>query len=115
MPSPPASTKTSLGQKLRARARERWPRLASVDVRFHGEFAYVTGHLPDGSQLPFAACGTPDTPAPGVSRSTAPATTTTRTAYLPTGQPSGTPEKPSTAPADSTSPTPPPGSHRPRR
>jgi hypothetical protein len=36
MASPPASTKTSLGQKLRARARERWPQLADVSVRFHG-------------------------------------------------------------------------------
>jgi hypothetical protein len=27
MASPPASTKTSLGQKLRARARDRWPQL----------------------------------------------------------------------------------------
>ena len=52
MASPPASTKTSLGQKLRARARDRWPQLAGVDVRFRGKFAYVTGKLPDGSELP---------------------------------------------------------------
>ena len=52
MASPPASTKTSLGQKLRARARDRWPQLASVDVRFRGKFAYVTGHLPGGQDLP---------------------------------------------------------------
>ena len=52
MASPPASTKTSLGQKLRARARERWPQLAGIDVRFRGKFAYVTGHLPDGTDLP---------------------------------------------------------------
>jgi hypothetical protein len=52
MASPPASTKTSLGQKLRARARERWPQLAGVTVRFRGKFAYVTGQLPDGQDLP---------------------------------------------------------------
>jgi len=52
MASPPASTKTSLGQKLRARARERWPQLAGIDVRFHGKFAYVSGHLPDSTRLP---------------------------------------------------------------
>jgi len=52
MASPPASTKTSLGQKLRARARERWPQLAGVDVRFRGKFAYVTGQLPGGQDLP---------------------------------------------------------------
>jgi hypothetical protein len=52
MASPPASTKTSLGQKLRARARERWPQLTTVTVRFRGKFAYVTGQLPDGQDLP---------------------------------------------------------------
>ena len=52
MASPPPSTKTSLGQKLRARARDRWPQLAGVDVRFRGKFAYVTGHLPGGQDLP---------------------------------------------------------------
>ena len=52
MASPPASTMTSLGQKLRARARERWPQLAGVDVRFRGKFAYVSGQLPGGQDLP---------------------------------------------------------------
>jgi hypothetical protein len=52
MAIPPASTKTSLGQKLNARARDRWPALAHVDVRFRGRFAYVAGRLPDGEVLP---------------------------------------------------------------
>ena len=52
MASPPASTKTSLGQKLRARARERWPELDGIDIRFRGKFAYVTGQLPSGQNLP---------------------------------------------------------------
>ena len=52
MASPPASTRTSLSQKLRARARERWPQLAGVDVRFRGKFAYVTGQPPGGQDLP---------------------------------------------------------------
>ena len=52
MAIPPASTKTSLGQKLTARARDRWPALAGVDVRFRGRFAYVDGRLPDGEVLP---------------------------------------------------------------
>lgn len=52
MPTPPASTKTSLGQRLNARARERWPALARVNVRFRGQFAYVDGVLPDGEQMP---------------------------------------------------------------
>jgi len=50
--APPASTKTSLQQRLSARARERWPQLSSVDVRFRGAFAYVNGQLPDGDTLP---------------------------------------------------------------
>lgn len=36
MASSPVSTKTSLGQKLRAR--DRWPRLAGIVVRFHGKY-----------------------------------------------------------------------------
>lgn len=52
MPIPPASTKTSLGQRLNARARERWAALAKVEVRFRGQFAYVDGQLLDGEVLP---------------------------------------------------------------
>jgi hypothetical protein len=52
MPVIPASTKTSLPQRLRARAKTRWPQLAAVHVRYHGQFAYVIGELPDGDHLP---------------------------------------------------------------
>jgi hypothetical protein len=52
MPAPPESTKISLGQRLRERARERWPALATVNVRHRGGFAYVTGELADGTALP---------------------------------------------------------------
>jgi hypothetical protein len=52
MPAPPASTKTSLQQRLSARARQRWPQLDGVDVRFRGAFAYVTARLPDGDAMP---------------------------------------------------------------
>jgi hypothetical protein len=38
MAAPPTSTKTSLQQRLSARARKRWPQLAGVDVRFRGGF-----------------------------------------------------------------------------
>jgi hypothetical protein len=44
----PESTKTSLGQRLRARQRERWPALVGVQVRFRGRFAYVDGDLGGG-------------------------------------------------------------------
>ena len=52
MAAPPTSTKTSLQQRLSARARERWPELAGIDVKFRGEFAYVTGRLKDGDTQP---------------------------------------------------------------
>jgi hypothetical protein len=50
--TPPASTKSSLQQRLNQRARERWPALARVTVRFRAQFAYVDGHLADGEVLP---------------------------------------------------------------
>ena len=49
MAAPPASTKTSLQQRLSAHARAHWPQLAGVMVRFRGAFAYVQGQLPNGT------------------------------------------------------------------
>jgi hypothetical protein len=47
----PESTRTSLQQRLTARARERWPALAEVQVRVRGRFAYVDGGLDSGEVL----------------------------------------------------------------
>jgi hypothetical protein len=52
MPTVPESTKVSLGQRLRERARERWPALTTLDVRHRAGFAYLTGELADGTSLP---------------------------------------------------------------
>jgi hypothetical protein len=52
MAKPPESTKTSLRQRLTAHARDRWPQLTDVTVRYHGNFAYIDGQLPDGTTLP---------------------------------------------------------------
>jgi hypothetical protein len=52
MATPPQSTKSSLGQRLRAHARVRWPALAHLNVRHRGAFAYIDGHLADGTVLP---------------------------------------------------------------
>ena len=52
MVKPPESTKTSLRQERAARVRERWPQLAGIGVRWRGQFAYVSGQLPDGIALP---------------------------------------------------------------
>jgi hypothetical protein len=47
----PDSTKTSLEQRLRARARDRWPDLARVTVRHRANFSYADGVLPNGATL----------------------------------------------------------------
>ena len=47
----PESTKTSLQQRLTARARESGPALAEVQVRVRGRFAYVDGGLDSGEVL----------------------------------------------------------------
>lgn len=51
MPKIPDSTKDSLHRRLAARARERWPDLAEVRMRYRAGFAYVDGILPDGDVL----------------------------------------------------------------
>ena len=48
----PDSTKSSLQYKLSARARDRWPQLTSIAVTHRAAYAYVTGTLADGEQLP---------------------------------------------------------------
>ena len=52
MATPPASTKSSLHQRLNQRARDRWPALARVAVRFRAQFAYIDGQLADGAIMP---------------------------------------------------------------
>jgi hypothetical protein len=48
----PDSTRRSLASRLADRARERWPDLAGVDVRFRANFAYVDGVIADGPTIP---------------------------------------------------------------
>lgn len=52
VPTPPESKKTSLRQRLKARASQRWPQLAELTIRHHGGFAYINGQLPDGTTVP---------------------------------------------------------------
>src|SRR6266481_4969240 len=47
----PDSTKTSLEQRLRARTRERWPQIASLQIRHRGNFSYVDATLTDATAL----------------------------------------------------------------
>jgi len=93
MASPPASTKTSLGQKLRERARQRWPQLTSVGIRFRGQFAYITGQLADGQELPLCRLrytGYASTWGFAIYRASH---DDYQDNYLPSGQPTGTPEE----------------------
>ena len=47
----PDSTKTSLEQRLAARARERWPQIASLHIRHRGAFSYIDATLTDATTL----------------------------------------------------------------
>jgi hypothetical protein len=51
MKAPPESTKGSLTARLNRHARDRWPQLAGIDVRFRANFAYVDGRDGDGTVL----------------------------------------------------------------
>lgn len=51
MPAIPESTKVSLQQRLSEHARNNWPQLRGVQVRYRGTFAYVSGQLHDGEVL----------------------------------------------------------------
>jgi hypothetical protein len=93
MAVPPESTKTSLRQRLLARARERWPRLSDVTVRHRGAFAYVTGHLLDGTTMPLFRLryhGSATTWGFAIYRASH---DDYEDSYLPSGYPSGTPQE----------------------
>ncbi len=51
-PAIPASTKTSLAQRLRAHATDTWSPPATIHVRYRGQFAYVDAELADGTHIP---------------------------------------------------------------
>jgi hypothetical protein len=52
MPAIPESTRRSLILRLLDHAERNWPQLAKVQARYHGSFAYITGVLPGGEQIP---------------------------------------------------------------
>jgi hypothetical protein len=52
MPAIPASTKSSVTLRLLAHAEQNWPQLKRVEVTYRSGFAYITGVLPDGEQIP---------------------------------------------------------------
>jgi hypothetical protein len=52
MASVPEPTKAALTQSLQAHAREHWPQLIDLQVRFRGQFAYVDAEVADADVLP---------------------------------------------------------------
>jgi len=52
MPAIPESTRSSIIVRLLDHAEHHWPQLAKVQARYHGSFAYITGVLPGGEQIP---------------------------------------------------------------
>src|SRR5512132_1959988 len=105
----PESTKTSLGQRLRARQRERWPVLASVQARVRGRFAYVDGELEGGEVLALCRLRYAGSASLWGFAIYLRARTATRTRCCQAAYRSAPPRKPWTAPASSTSPTSAPG------
>ena len=52
MPAIPESTRSSILLRLLDHTEKHWPQLAKVQARYHGSFAYITGVLPGGDQIP---------------------------------------------------------------
>ena len=48
----PDSTKDSLTYRLHAHAKDKWPQLADLHIRYRANLAYITGIRPNGEQLP---------------------------------------------------------------
>ena len=112
----PESTKTSLGQRLRQRQRQRWPGLAGVEVRFRGRFAYVDGELESGEALPLCRLRYSGSASLWGFAIYLASRDGYQDSVLPSGLPVGEPRKPWAAPADCTWTIPTPGRstfHRP--
>jgi hypothetical protein len=52
MPAIPEPTRSSIIVRLLDHAEKNWPQLARVRARYHGSFAYITGVLRNGEQIP---------------------------------------------------------------
>ena len=52
MPAIPEPTRSSITLRLLDHAEKNWPQLAKVRARYHGSFAYITGVLRNGEQIP---------------------------------------------------------------
>jgi hypothetical protein len=48
----PEATRRSLASRLSIHARQHWPDLAAVKIRFRAGFAYIDGEITDGPTIP---------------------------------------------------------------
>jgi len=48
----PESTRSSITLRLLDHAEARWPQLTRVNTSYRGAFAYISGLLPSGEQIP---------------------------------------------------------------
>src|SRR5579859_502318 len=103
MPAIPESTRSSIILRLLDHAERNWPQLAKVQARYHGSFAYITGVLPGGEQIPLFRLRYGAPPTPSASRSTRPPATATKTPSCSPDCLSAARKKHSTPPALSTS------------
>ena len=103
MPAIPESTRSSIILRLLDHTENNWLKLAKVQARYHGSFAYITGVLRGGEQIPCSGSATAAPPIPSASRSTHSPATATKTPSCSPDSPSAVPEKHSTPPAHSTS------------
>ena len=92
MVRPPDSAKTALQHRLDTHRLARWPQLAGLHVRFRGDYAYIDADE-DGDIWPLCRLqytGHPDTWGFAIHLASR---NGYEDSFLPTGQPTGTPEE----------------------
>ena len=99
----PESTRSSIALRLLDHAEQHWPQLRRVQVTSRAGFAYVTGILPDGEQIPLCRLRYGGSAHSFGFAIYSAARARYEDAILLTGSPVGTPQEPSTPPAPSTS------------
>ena len=105
----PESTKTSVHQRLLARARQRWPQITELRVRHRGSFTYIEATTTEEATLPLCRLryvGSAHHWQVAIYRASH---NDYAESIFPSGLPSAPAKTPSTSPAASTSATPPPG------
>src|ERR1700761_7728229 len=93
MPAIPESTRSSITSRLLDHAEKNWPQLAKVRARYHGGFAYITGVLRNGEQIPLFRLRYGGSPPPFGFAIYSAARERYEDAALLTGSPVGTPQE----------------------